>query len=120
MAIQNWSENIVVVQLSNDPAFTDDLNAVNDLVIARTELDVVLNFAGVGYVNSSNIAKLLRLRKSLISNGRRMKLCSLTTQVWGVFLMTGLDKVFEFTDDVTTALAYLQLARGGGGGDEPE
>jgi hypothetical protein len=29
--------------------------------------------------------------------------------VWGVLMITGLDKIFDFTDDVTTALASLQL-----------
>jgi hypothetical protein len=33
-------------------------------------------------------------------------------------LVTGLDKVFEFTNDVATALAYLQLERGATAVDE--
>lgn len=112
MPIQNWSENIVVVTLNNDPAYTDDLNSLIEMLSSRPSLDVVLNMAGVAYLNSSNIAKLLRLRKQMISNGRRLKLCGITSHVWGVFLVTGLDKVFEFVDDVSTALAALQLERG--------
>lgn len=118
MPIQNWSENIVVAELSNDPAFTDDLNALVELLSARGKVDVVLNFAGVGYMNSSNIAKLLRLRKQMLNNGRRLRLCGLNNHVWGAFLVTGLDKVFDFTSDVATALAYLQLERGAGTVDE--
>jgi hypothetical protein len=30
--------------------------------------------------------------------------------LWGTFLTTGLDKVFEFSDSVTTALATVQIA----------
>jgi len=29
--------------------------------------------------------------------------------VWGAFLVTGLDKMFDFSDNVMTALATLQL-----------
>jgi hypothetical protein len=29
--------------------------------------------------------------------------------VWGAFLVTGLDKVFEFVDSVPLALATLQI-----------
>ena len=37
-------------------------------------------------------------------------LCGVTNQIWGVFLITGLDKIFEFSDNVTTGLATLQMA----------
>ena len=36
-------------------------------------------------------------------------LCGVGNQVWGAFLVTGLDKIFHYTDDVTTALATLQI-----------
>jgi hypothetical protein len=33
----------------------------------------------------------------------------LNDHVWSVMLVTGLDKVFEFTDDVSTSLASLMI-----------
>ena len=33
-------------------------------------------------------------------------------QVWGAFLVTNLDKLFEFTGDVPTALTTLQIRAG--------
>jgi hypothetical protein len=36
-------------------------------------------------------------------------LCDVNTQVWGVLLVTGLDKIFDYTNDVATALAMLQI-----------
>lgn len=108
MAIQEWSDDIIVADLGDDPQFTDELAALID----KLEVDaknVVLNFAAVGFVNSSNIAQLLRLRKQMISNEKKLILCDVNTQVWGVLLVTGLDKIFEYTNDVSTALAMLQL-----------
>ena len=75
-----------------------------------TPTDVVANFGAVGFVNSSNIAKLLRLRKQVLGGRRRLIFCDVNTQVWGVFLVTGLDKLFDFTNDIATALATVQLA----------
>jgi anti-anti-sigma factor len=113
MAIQKWSEKIVLADLQDDPQFTDDLNAILNLVQARSDVDVVLNFREVTFLNSSNIAKLLKLRKQvLITNSRQLKLCGIATSVWGIFLVTGLDKIFEFSDDVSTALAGLQIDGG--------
>jgi len=108
MGIQNWSDEIIVVDLADDPQFTDELNAVSDAVDSAPK-HVVLNFAAVGFINSSNVAKLLRIRKAVGAKARKLLLCDVNTQVWGVFLVTGLDKIFTFTNDVATALASLQL-----------
>lgn len=110
MAVQNWSENVVLAELADDPQFTDDLTAIIEQCQQNPQLDVLLSFDDVNYLNSSNIAKLLKLRKLVaISNDRKLKLCGIKRQVWGVFLVTGLDRVFEVVDDVPTGLASLQM-----------
>ena len=109
MGIQQWSERILVVDLQDDPVLSDDLNTLDDRLATRDDLDVVVNFGAVSYLNSSNIAKLLKIRKKLIASKRRFMLCSIATNVWGLFLVTGLDKVFDFTDDVASALATVQM-----------
>lgn len=109
MTIQNWSDEITVVELADEPLFTDELNSVTD-ALERRPTHVVLNFSAIGYVNSSNIARLLRLRKLVFSQHRRLVFSNVNTQVWGVFLVTGLDKIFEFTNDISTALATVQMA----------
>ena len=110
MSIQNWSDTILVVELQDDPPFTDDLTALLDEAEKDNGVAAVLDFSNVSYLNSSNIAKLLKLRKLLTSHKRRLVLCGISTNVWGLFLVTGLDKVFEFTDNVSTALASVQMA----------
>ena len=109
MPVEKWSDMVVVAHLSDDPQFTDDVLSV-EAAIDGGSRDAVLDFAGVRFVNSSNLARLLKLRKMTDTKDGRMLLCSLSTQVWGAFLVTGLDKVFEFTDNVPTALATLQMA----------
>lgn len=109
MSVENWSEDIIVVELQDDPGFTDDLRAVIDQADGQKDVDVVLNFAGISHVNSSNIAKLLKLRKKLHARKRRLVLCGIDTNVWGLFLVTGLDKVFDFADNLAMGLASVQL-----------
>jgi len=113
MPIQEWSDKILLADLQDDPNLVDDLNALLNEVERRTDVDVVLDFGQVNFINSSNVSRLLKLRKIVtLNNGRKLRLCGINTQVWGVLLVTGLDKVFDFCDDVTSGLASLQLEGG--------
>jgi anti-anti-sigma factor len=108
MATQDWSDEIVVVDLTGDPEFTDDLTTLTERM-EKTARDVVLNFAKVKFLNSSNISRLLKLRKVLVDRKRRLRLCEIPIQVWGVFLLTGLDSLFDVAEDTASALASLQM-----------
>ncbi|MCW5776355.1 MAG: STAS domain-containing protein [Phycisphaeraceae bacterium] len=108
----DWSDTIVVAELADEPALSDEFNALFERLSdapPNKMPHVVLNFANVTYVNSSNLAQLLRLRKMLADAGRSLRVCSVTDEVWSVLMVTGLDKVFKFAPDPLTALAGLQL-----------
>jgi anti-anti-sigma factor len=110
MPFELWSETVVLAELGDDPQFTDDMNAIIEHCGDNGRVDVLLDFAAISHLNSSNIAKLLKLRKLVtVSNQRRLKLCGINRHVWGVFLVTGLDKIFDFVDDVASGLASLQM-----------
>ena len=110
MPIESWSDRIVIAHLGADPSFTDDMQTIGEMANQRP-FDVVLDFAGVRFLNSSHLAKLLKLRKTMLAAGNRLIMCCVDTQVWSVFLVTGLDKIFEFSDAMPLALAGLQLAQ---------
>jgi len=98
-----------MVDLQDDPSLTDDLNALIEKIDEKKDADVVVNFEMVNFLNSSNIAKLLKLRKVITGHQRKLVLCGINTNVWGLFMVTGLDKVFEFTESVATGLASVQI-----------
>jgi anti-anti-sigma factor len=119
MPLQEWSESTLIAELSDEPLFSEEFEAL----LVRLEAsgadvpDVIVNLLGVSSLNSSNLAQLLRLRKVLLAHDRRLRICSVDESIWSVFMMTGLDKLFEFTDDVATSLASLQIESGQHAGD---
>jgi anti-anti-sigma factor len=111
MPIERWSDSVVVVHLADDPQFTEDLDSLETLTGPKDKApSAVLDFAAVHYINSSNLAKLLKLRTRMNRAEAKLVLCNLSNQVWGTFLVTGLDKVFVFSDNVPTSLATIQIA----------
>lgn len=110
MPIQKWSDNIWIAQLSDDPAFSDDMDTlVADCGYADTMPHVVVDLTSVQHINSSNLSQMLRLRKMSIDKDARLVVAGPHDTVWAAILATGLDKVFNFTEDGATALAQLQM-----------
>lgn len=110
MPLEQWSDAIVLARLSDDPQFSEDLFSLQKQLRDKPR-GAVLDFSGVRFLNSSNLGSLLELRKLAGENGAQLVLCSVPTTVWGAFLVTGLDKIFRFADDMPTALASLQIQR---------
>lgn len=119
----DWSNDITLAQLSNEPELSEELGALYERLrlpgtpgaeTSRTESrafpTVVLNFSQVSFLNSTHIAGLLRLRKRLLEVDRALVLCSLNADVMMVIRHTGLDRVFDIVPDTMTALAKAQLA----------
>lgn len=109
MGIQNWSEEIVLVELAQEPQIGDELKAVTEIVRDRGDCDVVIDFTSVDIVTSSSLSKLLKLRKLLADCGHRLVFCNVAAATKGIFTVTGLDGIFELADDKFVALASLQM-----------
>lgn len=110
--LTDWSDDIVVVELADDPQIGEDLKAVIERV-AGAETGhvphVVLNMSLVSYITSSNISQLLRLRKLVTDVSCQLRLCSVDERVMSVLRVAGLERIFEFSPDPMTALASIQI-----------
>ncbi len=111
MSIQNWSEDIIVVDLPREPYVGDEITATIDSLNYDACSDVILDFSSIGVITSSSIAKLLKLRKILARNERNLILCNLHPRTLNIFRLTGLIDVFKVMDDKMMALATLRLSQ---------
>lgn len=110
MPIQRWSDDIWVGQLTEEPGFSEDMRNLHDqLERCDPTPNVVIDLSGVRMVNSSNLAQLLRVRKLAIDREIHLRLAGPNDAIWAALLTTGLDKVFEFAEDVPSALAAIQM-----------
>jgi anti-anti-sigma factor len=107
MPLERWSDSVAVVHLADDPQFSEDMDAAGQL--SPPCLNTVLDFSAVHFINSSNIAALLQIRRRVGDQQGKLILCNVGNQVWAAFLTTGLDKIFDFSENVPTALATIQM-----------
>ena len=109
MGIQDWSEDVILVDLPQEPEMGDELKTVTEMVRDRGNCEVVVDFSSVDIITSSSLSKLLKLRKLLGDCGHRLIFCNVAAATKGIFTVTGLDGIFEIADDKFVALASLQM-----------
>jgi anti-anti-sigma factor len=109
MGIQNWSEEIILVDLQQEPQMGEELNTVVGMVRDRGNCDVVIDFSSIDIVTSSSLSKLLKLRKLLADCSHKLVFCNVAPATKGIFSVTGLDGIFEIVEDKFIALAGLQI-----------
>jgi len=107
MPIEKSSGQTVVAHLIGDPHLTDELHAVLEQA-ATSPVNIILDLAGVRYITSSHIAKLLKLRKLTIAGERRLILCGVAPSVWTAFVVTGLDKIYEFAETIPAGQKMME------------
>ena len=113
MGIQNLSKDVLLVELPKGLKIANELKAVNEAISKTSEKcnrDVVIDFSRVEIINSSNISNLLILHNLLRDSGHRLILCNVATMTKCIFVVAGLDEVFDFVDDQPTALVAVQHA----------
>lgn len=110
MGIQNLSEDILLVDLPlKEPQIANELKSVNETVSNNGNCNVIIDFSGVEIITSSSISNLIILLKLLQERGRQLILCNVAVVTKCIFTVAGLDKVFDFADDRSAALAAMHV-----------
>jgi anti-sigma B factor antagonist len=65
---------------------------------------ILLNFSNVEYMSSAALAKLITLNKKLQSVNGRLVLCNVDPQIYEVFEITKLNKLFDIQAEEQAAL----------------
>jgi len=66
---------------------------------------LLLNFSSVDFLSSAALGKLITLDKKSKANGGVLKLSNIRPEIFEVFTITKLDRLFDIKDDEADALA---------------
>ncbi len=104
----DWNETVCVAHLADDPSFGDEMEEL-ERELEEEPRHAILDMATVTFVNSSNLAQLVGLRKLLSETGCRVALCAVKDELWRAFELSRLDKLFSRYESVPLALAAVQI-----------
>ncbi len=75
------------------------------LVEGENRKKLVLNFSSVDFLSSAALGKLITLDKKTKARGGSLKLCNIRPEIYEVFAITRLNRLFDIRDDEADALA---------------
>jgi anti-anti-sigma factor len=110
MSTENHSGDIWTVEPRPEPNLGTELATVANTAYVTSDRDVIVDFSKVDIVTSSSLSKLLNIRKLLHDHGRRLILCGLSADCMAIFVVAGLDQVFEFAEDKSEAVEAIKYA----------
>ena len=66
---------------------------------------ILLNFTNVDFLSSAALGKLITLDRKVKANSGKLKLSNIRPEIYEVFAITKLNKLFDIKDDEAAALA---------------
>ncbi len=75
------------------------------LVEVENRRKLLLNFSSVDFLSSAALGKLITLDKKMKAHGGVLKLTNIRPEIYEVFAITKLNRLFDIKDDEADALA---------------
>ncbi len=106
------SANVCVVRFKDqkiiDPEAIQELGQeLFDLVEQEGRKKLVLNFSNVEFLSSAALGKLITFEKKSKRQDAELILTNISPEIFQVFAITNLDKLFQIKDSEADALAVL-------------
>jgi anti-sigma B factor antagonist len=80
-------------------------NELFQLVDVDSRGKLLLNFSSVDFLSSAALGKLITLDKKMKAHGGTLKLTNIRPEIYEVFTITKLTRLFDIKDDEADALA---------------
>jgi anti-sigma B factor antagonist len=108
----NESAAITVVRFKDqkiiDPETIQELGQeLFDLIEKDQRQKIILNFSRVEFLSSAALGKLITFQKKAQRTGAEVILTDIAPEIYPVFTITNLDKLFQIKDREADALAVL-------------
>jgi anti-sigma B factor antagonist len=105
---------VAVIELSGRLTVNDRAGVLREMVskaLAEGARDVVIDLAGVRYLDSTRLGELIAAHVTVTRNGGRLKLVHTPERVHALLVLAGLDRVFDRYTSMADAERALTTAK---------
>jgi anti-sigma B factor antagonist len=97
-----------VASLTSGGGLEEVSQKISELVKNQKPCSIVIDFQGVKFFSSQALGILLDARKKVASYHGNIAISGINPQLYRVFKITNLDKIFKFYPDASSAIADLE------------
>jgi len=90
-----------ILEEANIQAIGDEISGLID---EATDPKLLINFKNVEHLSSAALGTLITVNNKVRQKGGQLRLCNIDPQIYEVFVITKLNKLFQIHDDVESAL----------------
>ncbi|NQW48347.1 MAG: STAS domain-containing protein [Planctomycetes bacterium] len=92
-----------------DDSVLDEIKVeINKLMGNASGLDMLLDFSNIEFMSSAMLGLLGQLHRKVGTGKGRLKMCGIRPEIFQVFKLTNLDKLFKIHPDAPAALAAFE------------
>jgi anti-sigma B factor antagonist len=92
-------------KILDDTVLDEIKTEITQLIGKAAGPDMLLDFANVEFMSSAMLGLLGSLHRKILTGKGRLKMCNIRPEIFQVFKLTNLDKLFSIHKDAPTALA---------------
>ena len=81
---------------------------ISSLIEESTNPKILLNFANVEHLSSAALGTLITINNKVRQKGGQLRLSNIDPQIYEVFVITKLNKLFQIHEEADAALASFQ------------
>jgi anti-sigma B factor antagonist len=111
ISVENVKNGIVITFTSEKILEEREITALEHSILPIIEQaavpNIVLNFENVKFLSSAVLGLLIRISKKIYQRSGQLKLCCINPKIFEIFKITRLDRVFDISEDVDTAVQEL-------------
>lgn len=105
--LQRREGNVVVLEIHGTITMGESKEKfarVMDDLLSESDVNVLVNFSGINYLDSTGIGELVGYMNRFVENNRHLKLLRPHERIRKLLQITKLDSIFEIYEDEQSAL----------------
>ena len=107
-----YAENATIIAFIDERILEEkDIQALQESIMSVIEqaerINLILDFCNVRFLSSAVLGLLIRISKKVYERDGQLKLCNISPNIYEIFKITRLTKIFDIYQDIESATESL-------------
>jgi anti-anti-sigma regulatory factor len=112
MTSQKLSEHALMLVLAEEPCACQDIAEINEMIAAKCDVDIIIDFSRVELLTSATVSNMLILRDRVRAAERKLVLYNVAFTTKCILTTLGVHNAFKIVPDKLDAVGAILCTAG--------